>query len=341
MKAILLFGGKSDERLVSAASAQNLSRRFAFDEHWYLHVGGAVSRVSREELDRHEKPFTDEFHPREAAFAPSLKAAIPEVQGRVIFLSLHGTEGEDGQIQRLFEDHKIGFTGSGASSSANCFDKAKTKAIATASGLLGAAEKILKSAERSQWKDQIQAFAKTHPKLVLKPTESGSSFGLQIVRDPQKLSAAIEAVLASTYGDYLMESFIEGRELTVGVLQRSAKNRQLIALPASEVVLHEGHSFDYQGKYLGRGTTEITPAQLSQGEMAQAQALAIKAHESLQCTGYSRTDMILTKSGPVFLETNTLPGLSKASFIPQQLEAAGISVTDFLNEQIAIAASRF
>ncbi|MBX2993652.1 MAG: ATP-grasp domain-containing protein [Bdellovibrionaceae bacterium] len=341
MKAILLFGGKSDERLVSAASAQNLSRRFAFDEHWYLHVGGAVSRVSREELDRHEKPFTEEFRPKEAAFAPSLKAAIPEIQGRVIFLGMHGTEGEDGQIQRLFEDHKIGFTGSGAASSASCFDKAKTKAIANAAGLPGAAEKILKSSERSQWKDQIQAFAKAHPKLVLKPTESGSSFGLQIVRDPGALGAAIDAVLSSSYGDYLMESFIEGRELTVGVLQRPAGGGKLTPLPASEVVLNEGFSFDYQGKYLGRGTTEITPAQILPAEMKQAQDLAVKAHEALKCTGYSRTDMILTKSGPIFLETNTLPGLSKASFIPQQLEAAGIAVTDFVNEQIEIAAKRY
>ena len=341
MKAILLFGGKSEERLVSVASAQNLAKRFSFDEHWYLYPTGSVARVTSEELAKHEKPFETEFTPQAQPFAQSLKAALPEIKNRVVFLGMHGTEGEDGQIQKLFEDHKIGFTGSGSTASANCFDKGKTKAIAKTHGLPLAHEIILKSGDKATWKQQILTFAQQNPKLVLKPISSGSSFGLHIIKDQKNLNQAIDAVLGSNYGDYMLESFLEGRELTVGVMQRAPSDKTLMALPASEVVLNEGFDFDYQGKYLGRGTTEITPAQISSGEMKAAQELAQKAHQVLNCSGYSRTDMILTKNGPVFLETNTLPGLSKASFVPQQLEAAGISVSDFLNEQIAIAANRY
>ncbi|MFN7729299.1 MAG: ATP-grasp domain-containing protein [Bdellovibrio sp.] len=341
MKAILLFGGKSEERLVSVASAQNLAKRFAFDEHWYLHPQGAVTRVTSEELANHEKPFESEFFPQGQPFATTLKTALPEIKNRVVFLGLHGTEGEDGQIQKLFEDHKIGFTGSGSTASANCFDKAKTKAIAKAHGLPLAQEVILKVSEKALWKEQILAFAQKSPKLVLKPISSGSSFGLHIIKDQKNLNGAIEAVIGSKYGDYMLETFLEGRELTVGVLQRSPTDQTLVALPASEVVLNEGFDFDYQGKYLGRGTTEVTPAQITPSEMKAAQELAQKAHQVLNCSGYSRSDMILTKTGPVFLETNTLPGLSKASFVPQQLEVAGISIQVFLNEQIAMGARRY
>jgi D-alanine-D-alanine ligase len=95
-------------------------------------------------------------------------------------------------------------------------------------------------------------------------------------------------------------------------------------------VLNAGHSFDFQGKYLGRGTTEITPANLSAVETERAQHIAVLAHKALGCLGYSRTDIILTSMGQVFLETNTLPGLSKASFIPQLLKAADIEFGQFI-----------
>ena len=115
----------------------------------------------------------------------------------------------------------------------------------------------------------------------------------------------------------------------------------LKALPASEIVLNEGHSFDYNGKYLGSGTTELTPAPLTEIEMKRAQQVAIQAHKALGCYGYSRTDMILSGQDVYFLETNTLPGLSKPSFVPQQLQAAGMSVEQFISRQLILAAKRY
>jgi D-alanine-D-alanine ligase len=135
-----------------------------------------------------------------------------------------------------------------------------------------------------------------------------------------------------------MENFITGRELTVGVTQIE---NDLVALPASEVILNEGRSFDYNGKYLGSGTTEVTPASLTEAELEAAQRLAIEAHLAFHCYGYSRTDMILAADGPYFLETNTLPGLSKPSFVPQQLLAADIPIKTFIEEQIRLAEIRY
>jgi D-alanine-D-alanine ligase len=338
MKAILLFGGSSDERLVSVASAQNLARQFTFDELWFIHLSGALSRVPSAELDGHERPFEKAFEPRGAPFARDLKESLSSVQGRILFLGLHGTEGEDGQMQALFEQHRIPFTGSGAESSHNCFDKVKAKIIARRNGLPLAEEMILSAADRAQWTAKLGNFFEKNGKMVIKPVASGSSFGLHIVADSASLKKAGDEIQKSSYSDYLVETFLQGRELTVGVLER---NGGLEALPPSEVVLNEGFNFDYQGKYLGRGTTEITPASLSADEKSKAQKLAVDAHRALGCRGYSRTDMILTSRGPVFLETNTLPGLSKASFIPQQLQAAGIPMKDFLEEQIKIASGRF
>jgi D-alanine-D-alanine ligase len=101
-----------------------------------------------------------------------------------------------------------------------------------------------------------------------------------------------------------------------------------------------GGAFDYAGKYLGQGTEELTPAPITAAQRVDAQALAVLAHQTLGCGGYSRTDLILTEEGPTFLETNTLPGLTRASFIPQQLAAAGKDLRAFLLRQLDLARSR-
>ena len=338
MKSILLFGGSSDERLVSVASAQNLSRQYAFDEMWYWHLKGPLHLVSKEELAAHTRPFEMEFSPRLGAFANSLEVALPQLKDKVVFIGLHGTQGEDGSLQMFFEKNKIHFTGSGAVSSHQCFDKIKAKEILRRAGLPLADEMILAGNEKKAWGAKLGEFFKKHGRLVAKPVLSGSSVGLQMIGTQEDLDRALKEMLSSQFNDYLLEKFLQGRELTVGVYE---KGKKIFALPPSEVVLNQGFSFDYQGKYLGRGTTEITPAILTTEESQKAQELALNAHRTLGCFGYSRTDMILTNKGPYFLETNTLPGLSKASFIPQQLIAAEITVPDFINEQLKMAESRF
>ena len=123
----------------------------------------------------------------------------------------------------------------------------------------------------------------------------------------------------------------------MGVYQNQ---NQIKALCPSEVLLVQGANFDYEGKYLGIGSKEITPAEVTETEKKQCQELALKCHKAFNCYGYSRTDMILTPQGPVFLETNTLPGMTKASFFPQQLEAERIPFQQFIDDQLVMAQQR-
>src|SRR5258708_22501964 len=129
---------------------------------------------------------------------------------------------------------------------------------------------------------------------------------------------------------------MEGVELTVGVVE----DGPLRALAGRGVGAAPGRAFDYEGKYLGKGTIEITPAEVTAEVARAAQEAAIAAHDALGCEGYSRTDVIVSPRGPVFLEINTLPGLTRRSFIPQQLAAEGTAIKDFLRDQLALARRR-
>lgn len=336
-KTVLLFGGSSEERLVSVASAQNVADHFQFDEIIFLDKNSSVYSLDKVELMAHTNVFTTEFKPQSAPVAHSLENAIPLLKNKTIFMGFHGTEGEDGKIQILLEKNKIAFTGSGSVSSQNSFSKSASKKIVSKANIATTEEFILTATEAETRKNEILNFFNTHRKIVLKPIANGSSIGLHIIDNQKSLEAALVKIKSAGLGDYIAEKFIQGRELTVGVYQSP---KGLIALPPSEVIMNQGRSFDYEGKYLGQGSTEITPAQLTPQETVVAQKMALDAHQALSCYGYSRTDLILTNSGPIYLETNTLPGLSRASFVPQQLNVADIRFADFVQRQLELAEVR-
>lgn len=336
--AILLFGGGSEERMVSVASAQNIVQQRPFSKILFLTKQGALHEVSKEELLRHQNAFTQEFTPTTPPVASSIENAIPQFKDAILFLGFHGTQGEDGTIQALLESHRIPFTGSGSQSSRAAFEKDQAKSIVAKVGVPTAAGMIISKSLKDAHK-ALREFLARHGKIVLKPLANGSSVGLHIVQDEKVLDTIAPEIISGKNGDYLAEAFLIGRELTVGVIQQLSG--ELHVLQPSEVIMQQGRSFDYEGKYLGHGTTEITPADLTDSERSVAQALALKAHQAIGCYGYSRTDIMLTANGPVFIETNTLPGLTKASFIPQQLAADGRSMTDFIENQLTLAAKRF
>ena len=337
-QVVLLYGGTSDEKLVSTASAQNIVKYLKNPLTWFIAANGGIHETTVEELTKHQNPFKNELKPQSPAFAKNLADAIPKLKDKIVFIGLHGTEGEDGKFQELFEKNAIAFTGSGPQSSATCFNKLSTKEKAKTANLPLATQLELPLAANSQTlstqEKKLRDFFAAKKKIVVKPVASGSSVGLHIVQNEQHLQSAIKDL---SRWDMMAEEFIEGRELTVGVLNLRGEIRPL---PASEVVLDKGSNFDYEGKYLGLGSQEITPAQISASEMKICQELAMKAHQLFGCYGYSRTDMILTNRGPVFIETNTLPGLTKASFYPQQLEAAKIPMQDFVDEMLNLAETR-
>ena len=233
----------------------------------------------------------------------------------------------------------MAFTGSGSEASARAFDKAVTKTLVGSRGVrLAEAQLIEPSDDVSALQSTLDALLEKQPRWVLKPVADGSSFGLIHLAAKAQTPTAAEA-LAQLKVRYLAEAFVTGRELTVGVVDAPAGPS---ALPVSEVRLAKDASFDYAGKYLGRGTEELTPAPITDAEREAAQTMAVIAHQAVGCFGYSRTDMILSADGqgPVFLEINTLPGLTRASFIPQQLAAAGRGFRPFLDQQLELARAR-
>ncbi len=328
---VILFGGSSEERLVSVASGQNIAAVIPEALLWFWTKEGQVHEVTSTELAVHTEAFTKEFKPKSVAIAPNLNEALKSISGKTVIIALHGTEGEDGTLQKLLEEMKIPFTGTGGVSSEKAFNKVLTKKIARESGVSVAGELIVNDLEPATVK-KLEEFLAQNNKIVLKPLANGSSVGLHIISSTQDLAKALPAIRQSGYLPYVSEPFITGREITVGVKEDGS--HKLSSLPCSEVRVLQGRNFDYQGKYLGSGVEELTPAPLTKEESEACQKLALRMHEVVGCRGYSRTDMILTEKGPVLLEINTLPGLSKASFIPQQLKVAGITLRDFFLEQI-------
>jgi len=326
MTVIVLFGGRSDERQVSVASAQNVVRTLGAPLAWFWAPNGAVYDVNREELLAHPNPFTNDFQPSRPAIWPDLEMALDTlpVDDPVFLLALHGGEGEDGTVQRLMEARGIPFTGSGSTASAAAFDKGRAKE--TVKDRVRIAESRVVQDVRDI-EAAISDMLQRHEKIVLKPLAGGSSRGLFFV-DRGSAIPAVENI------PYIVEQFIDGRELTVGVIEGGDGP---LPLPVIEVEVDPGARFDYEGKYLGKGTREICPAKIPDAMRDEAQAMSLAAHIALGCEGYSRSDLIATSDGVYFLELNTLPGLTTSSLVPQQLHEAGISFRDFLEQQLAMA----
>jgi D-alanine-D-alanine ligase len=332
---VILFGGSSTERRVSVASAQHVADLLPEAEPLFFAETGAVFRTRREQLLAFQRPFENDFVPEGQRAYSTLVEAAEALPQRVFLLALHGGEGEDGTVQRILEGRRIAFTGPGATASARAFDKEVAKQIADAAGVR-IAQSVHLSSKPQLMREELREMVRLHGRVVAKPVAGGSSVGLYHLRSAADVEAAAVGIEESGEG-YLVEQFVSGTELTVGVVDGPTGTR---ALPPSEVRLDEGRAFDFEGKYLGKGTKEITPAEVPPETIRAAQQLALDAHRALGCEGYSRTDMIVSAAGPVFLELNTLPGLTRASFIPQQLAAEGTKVVDFLMGQIELARRR-
>src|SRR2546427_8156381 len=177
----ILFGGTSNERRVSVASAQNVSAVLDEAEAWFLAPSGAVHRVTREELAGFQRPFERDFLPARPAEFPSVVAAFESQPTRVYLLALHGGEGEDGTIQRMLEARRIAFTGPGADASARAFDKEVAKQVVSAAGVR-IAESVHLSADPRVMRETLSDMLSVHGRLVAKPVAGGSSVGLYHVR---------------------------------------------------------------------------------------------------------------------------------------------------------------
>lgn len=335
MTTIILFGGPSDERHVSVASAQNVARTLEGAFAWFWTPAGAVHDVAIPDLLGHQRAFEVDFEPSRPAIFPTLEQALDTmpVDDPVVLLALHGTAGEDGTVQRMLETRGIAYTGSGTEASINAFDKERAKTAVA--GRVRVAESRTAQGTAAA-REAIHELLARHERIVLKPVAAGSSRGLFFLGRDDDPAPVLEQI--GRLGiPYLVEQFLAGRELTVGVIDHAGET---VALPVIEIVVEGGHSFDYEGKYLGRGSREICPAEIPEALAKEAQKAAVAAHEALGCEGYSRTDLVAAADGVWFLELNTLPGLTKQSLVPQELAAAGLPFRDFLEEQLALARQR-
>jgi D-alanine-D-alanine ligase len=327
MRSTILFGGTNKERLVSVASAQALCQALPEADLWLWAADDSVCETDAKTLGEHSRPFEQDFVPGGRRVGRSIEEALDQAatDGRVLVLALHGGRAENGELQAACELRGIPYTGSASASSHLAFDKVSAKRFVAIAGV--------KTTAGIQLED-IDAALAEHGRLIAKPTHDGSSYGLIFVNARQDLVAVRNAAKTETY---LIEPYISGVEATCGVLEQSSG--EVLALPPVEIVPGEG-AFDYTAKYLLKSTQEICPGRFSPEVTADIMKAALRAHKALSCSGYSRTDFIISDRGPVFLETNTLPGLTKASLYPKALTAQGIAFADFLTDQIALAARR-
>ena len=328
MRITILFGGTNKERLVSVASAQALHQALPEADLWFWSIDDGVHDVRSETLLNHSRPFEDEFNPGTPCIG-EIEAALDraKAENRLLVLGLHGGRAENGELQAMCEMRGIPFTGSGSASSHLAFDKVAAKHFAAIAGVKAPAGVAL---------ENIEAALADYGRLIAKPAKDGSSYGLIFVNSSQDIVAVRTAARTE---DYLIEPFIAGAEATCGVLEQS--DGSLTALPPIEIIPAEGgFGFDYRAKYLAKATQEICPGRFAPDIMAQLMDQALRAHKALSCSGYSRSDFIVAGNGLVYLETNTLPGLTKASLYPKALGAHGIAFADFLHDQIALAEKR-
>ena len=334
MRITILFGGLNRERLVAVASAQALAQTLPDADLWFWAPDGPIYAATRAVLLAHAKPFEETLPTEGEPLASEITAALDLAaqENRLLVLSMHGGAAENGELAALCEARGVAFTGSGSSASRLAFDKAATKLKVAEAGVVSPSSIAVESGSDVRAGKVAEALAR-HGRLVAKPVREGSSYGLIFINDEAGLA---ELASAAEREPYLVEPFVQGAEATCGVLEFQGR---VFALPPVEIRPADG-AFDYASKYLSAGTQEICPATFPAEGQSAIQEAALKAHRAVGAMGYSRSDFIVTEAGPVFLEINTLPGLTKASLFPKALAAQGIGFRDFLDGQIALAEAR-
>ncbi len=301
IKVALLAGGKSAERDISLLSGEG----------------------SKEALEQAGFPVT--------VFDPAKKEdLVALIQGDfdVAFLALHGKYGEDGTIQGFLETIGLPYTGPGVWSSATAIDKMKTKSVYRSASIPTPQSMTIGSAE-------VPASAVVEAvgsRCVVKAATQGSALGVYVCNGVEEVAAAIEKVFEVDTCAFA-ESFVQGCEFTVAVLG----NEDPYALPIIKIV--PSHEFyDFESKYAQGGSKHICPAPLTDKETAAVQALAVKAHKALGCQGVSRTDLIQDGEGDFWvLETNTIPGMTSTSLLPDAANAAGVPFPELCVKLIGYA----
>ena len=289
MKVVVLYGGKSPESPISRKSAESVIKALQSLGH--------------------------QVFPLELTKDVSQK--LKELKPDKVFVVLHGCPGEDGTVQGLLEIEEIPYTGCNVETSAICMDKDVTKRILKTYGIpVPAGETYFKG-------DKVKPF---EIPCVVKPARTGSTIGISVVRSLSDFERAVEEAFKFDT-KILVEEFIEGRELTVSVLNGRA-------LPIVEIITETGF-YDFDSKYKSQATKYEVPAKLHPKTEEKIKRIAEKVYKVLECRGAVRVDFRLDKwNSPYVLEVNTIPGLTERSLLPKSAQAEGIAFTELIKEML-------
>lgn len=314
----IVCGGDSSEHDVSLRSAQGLYSFFDKERYnvyivdikgqdWHVELPDGTTA----QIDRNDFSFIEKGEARLFDYA---------------YITIHGTPGENGLLQGYFDLIGLPYSTSGVLVEAITFDKfvlnqyLRSYGVSVADSLL-----IRKGYEELVSDDEIEE--RIGMPCFVKPAADGSSFGVSKVKNKDQLAPAIRKAMMES-PEIMVESFLEGTEISIGVYKTKEKS---VVLPATEVVT-SNEFFDYDAKYNGQ-VQEITPARIPQDVADRVAKITSHIYDILHCNGIIRIDYIISKEGKVsMLEVNTTPGMTATSFIPQQVCAAGLSMTDVLTE---------
>jgi D-alanine-D-alanine ligase len=294
----VLMGGPGSERDVSLATGRGVAKALRS-------LGAEVTEIDVKGPDFKLPPVID-----------------------LAFIALHGTFGEDGQVQRILEDRGVAYTGDGVAESELAFDKIRSKEAFRQHAVTTPSWQIVTIGQRP-----------TIPiPFVIKPSRQGSTVGVHIIRNEREIDAAM-ADAAKYDRELLIEKFVPGRELTIGVLGDQA-------LPILEII-PKGGFYDFTNKYpflnptAGGGAEHVCPAKIPENQTHEIQDLALRAHRALGLQVYSRVDIMLPEEGEAtVLEVNTIPGMTEASLLPEAAAAAGIGYVELCVRIIELSRRR-
>lgn len=315
-KIALVAGGYTGESVVSMKSAQTVFQHI--DKNKYDVYRIVIDNESWRYIDMNDQIFPIDRND----FSVTINSN--KIKFDVAFIIIHGTPGEDGKLQGYFDMIGMPYTSCDAATSAITMNKAYTKSVIDGIEDVHMAKSMQLFKEQGYSADQVLKALQLP--VFVKPNNGGSSLGMSKVKEAGELQSALDKAF-EVDSQVIVEEFIGGREFTIGIYKVEGK---VNVLPCTEIVSSK-EFFDYEAKYTTGVTNEITPGRMTEEEKARVEAAMLKIYNRLNCKGVVRIDYILHHDNSLMyvLEVNTVPGQSQNSIIPQQVRAAGMSMTDF------------
>lgn len=334
MKVVVLYGGDSPEREVSLESGLRVSSSLLRSNH-------DVALIDLYKDYKFDKEETYYFKNNQSKYEFTMpRESIEELQSNkadpvnmigenvlnicrmadIVFMALHGSIGENGQLQAILDSQGIKYTGSGHVGSLLAMDKDLTKSLLTNVNILTAKWELIDL-------ENLNSINIKFP-FVMKPRDGGSSIGVHFIEDQQAFDNKVEE-LRKYERFMILEEKLEGREFSVGVLGNKA-------LPPIEIITSGGF-YDYENKYVAGMAEEICPAKLDKETSSKLQEITLKVHSTLRLGSYSRIDFIIQDNDIFCLEANTLPGMTPTSLFPQEANAIGINFDELCNQMIHLS----